>query len=290
MRHLSAWLAYSWIGLAALVAVVVFCLFGYYDLHSRYTALAGSNAELEQKTIALSDQLYQAQQGLAAVQDRLGGFENQVGDISGTVDLLEKLKDTDREILQKYSKVFFLSEHYAPARLAQIEPAYTYNESRPEKISAQVRPYLEKMFNEAQDDGVELYVKSAYRSFEEQRALKSAYTVTYGAGTANTFSADQGYSEHQLGTTVDLVGSRGNSALTQAFDTTKGYQWLVDHAHEFGFVISYPKSNTYYVYEPWHWRFVGVELATYLHNRGKYFYDLEQRQIDEYLPSVFDSK
>lgn len=287
MRHLAALSAQSWAGIAALLLLAGAGVWGYRDLGVRSAALARSSAELEAKNIELSDALYQAQQGLAAVQERLGGFENTVGDISGTVDVLEKLKDTDREILQKYSKVFFLSEHYAPARLAQIEPAYTYNPDRAEKISAQVRPFLEDMLNDARDDKVDLFVKSAYRSFEEQKALKSAYTVTYGAGTANAFSADQGYSEHQLGTTMDLVGSK-QSALTAAFDTTPGYVWLVENAHKYGFVISYPKSNAYYVYEPWHWRFVGVKLATYLHTHDKYFYDLEQRQIDEYLPDVFD--
>ncbi len=287
MRDLSSIPLQTWAGVVALAVLAGAGIYGYRDLSVRYGALADSKTAAEQKTLELSDQLYQAQQGLAAVQERLGGFENKVGDISGTVDVLEKLKDTDREVLQKYSKVFFLSEHYAPARLAQIEPTNTYNPDRPEKISAQVRPFLEDMLNAAQDDDVELYVKSAYRSFDEQKALKSAYTITYGAGTANAFSADQGYSEHQLGTTADLVGSR-QGGLTEAFDKTKGYQWLLDSAHEYGFVLSYPKSNAYYVYEPWHWRFVGIKLATYLHSHNKYFYDLEQREIDEYLSSLFD--
>lgn len=249
--------------------------------------MASSTAQLEQKVTSLSDQLYAAQQGLAAVQERLGGFETQVGDISGTVDVLEKLKNTDRELLQKYSKVFFLNEHYAPARLAQIEKEYAYNPDRPEKIHAQVRGYLEDMLNDAKDDGVDIYVRSSYRSFEEQRALKGAYTVTYGAGTANAFSADQGYSEHQLGTTMDLSGSR-NESLTESFDKTKAYEWLTKNAYKYGFVLSYPKGNAYYVYEPWHWRFVGKELAGDLHKKDKYFYDLEQREIDEYLPTLFD--
>lgn len=287
MKGLSSTAAQTWAGAAALVLLVGAGIYGYHTLSARYTALAESKSALEQKTLELSDALYQAQQGLAEVQGRLGGFESQVGSISGTVDVLEKLKDTDREILQKYSKVFFLSENYAPARLSQIEPDYTYNPGRPEKLSTQVLPFMEKMFNAAHDDGVALYVESAYRSFAEQKALKSAYTITYGAGTANAFSADQGYSEHQLGTTMDIVGSR-TAGLTEAFDKTPGYQWLTDNAYKYGFVISYPKSNTFYIYEPWHWRFVGIELATDLHKSGKHFYDLEQREIDDYLPTLFD--
>ena len=277
----------TWGGVVALVVLAGAGAYGYTTHTSTLSAMASSTAQLEQKVTSLSDQLYEAQQGLAAIQDRLGGFENRVGDISGTVDVLEKLKNTDRELLQKYSKVFFLNEHYAPARLAQIESEYAYNPDRPEKILAQVRPYLEDMFNDARDDGVELYVRSSYRSFDEQKALKSAYTVTYGAGTANAFSADQGYSEHQLGTTMDLSGSR-NESLTESFDKTKAFEWLSKNAYKYGFVLSYPKGNAYYVYEPWHWRFVGKKLADYLHDRDKNFYDLEQRAIDEYLPELFD--
>lgn len=287
MKGLSGVSRQTWGGTAALLVLVAAGAYGYRDLSARYMALAQKDAALETKAVDLSDQLYQAQQGLAAVQERLGGFENKVGDISGTVDVLEKLRNTDRELLQKYSKVFFLNEHYAPPRLALIEEQYRYNPERPEKVHAAVAPYLEDMLNRARDDGVDIYVRSSYRSFEEQKALKSAYTVTYGAGSANAFSADQGYSEHQLGTTLDLVASRRDN-LTESFDQTKAFEWLKDNAHIYGFVLSYPKGNTYYMYEPWHWRFVGVELAGDLHNRGKYFYDLEQREIDEYLPQLFD--
>ena len=287
MRYLAAVSWQTWLGLAALLALAGAGAYGYTGVSGTVSATASSTAELEQKITSLSDQLYATQQGLAAVQERLGGFENRVGDISGTVDVLEKLRNTDRELLQKYSKVFFLNEHYAPPRLEQIEKEYTYNEARPERVHAQVAGYLEDMLNDAQDDGVDIYVRSSYRSFEEQKALKSAYTVTYGAGSANAFSADQGYSEHQLGTTLDLSASR-QEGLVEAFDKTKAFEWLKDNAHKYGFVLSYPKGNSYYMYEPWHWRFVGIELASDLHKKGKYFYDLEQREIDEYLPGIFD--
>lgn len=287
MKGLSAVLWQTWVGAAALLVSVGAGAYGYHDLDMRYDALALERAAAQAKAVELSDQLYQAQQGVAAVQERLGGFESTVGDISGTVDVLEKLRNTDRELLQKYSKVFFLNEHYSPPRLALVEEQYTYNPDRPEKVHAAIRPYLEDMFNQAKDDGVDIYVRSSYRSFEEQRALKSNYTVTYGAGTANAFSADQGYSEHQLGTTLDLSASR-QEGLAESFDTTKAFAWLKDNAHKYGFVLSYPKDNAYYVYEPWHWRFVGIELASDLHKKGKYFYDLEQREIDEYLPQLFD--
>lgn len=291
MNHADTLPKGVWYVLAGLVLLAGAGVFGYLSLQrsneASSSAVASSTAQLQEKVVALSDALYLAQQGLAAVQERLGGFENTVGDISGTVDVLEKLRNTDRELLQKYSKVFFLNEHYAPPRLAQIEKEYTYNEARTEKIHSEVERYLEDMLNDAQDDDIQLYVRSAYRSFEEQKALKSNYTVTYGAGTANAFSADQGYSEHQLGTTLDLSASR-NESLSVAFENTKAFEWLNSNAYKYGFVLSYPKGNAYYMYEPWHWRFVGKELAKDLHRKEKNFYDLEQREIDEYLADIFD--
>ena len=285
----------KYIALAGIVTLLVVGTFVYLFLELRRAKvslvattqeLAFNLEEVNKKAVGLSDSLYVAEQQIAAIQSRVGGFEETVGSISGTVGTLEKLSKTDPELLQKYSKVFFLNEHYAPPRLAEIEKAYTYDEKRPEKIHASVRGRLEDLLEDAKDDDVELYVKSAYRSFEEQSALKSAYSVTYGAGTANQFSADQGYSEHQLGTTVDFI-TKGLGGQLTGFEKTTAYTWLRAHAHEYGFILSYPQNNGYYVFEPWHWRYVGIKLATYLHNKNKNFYDLEQRQIDEYLVDVF---
>ena len=133
-------------------------------------------------------------------------------------------------------------------------------------------------------------IASAYRSFGYQGTLKSDYKTTFGSG-ANAFSADQGYSEHQLGTAVDVTTTKigdNFSSATKGFDGSDGYKWLAENAYKYGFVLSYPKGNTYYVYEPWHWRFVGVALATRLHNEKKNFYDLDQREIDGYLALMFD--
>ena len=193
----------------------------------------------------------------------------------------------DTELLQKYSKIFFLNEHYAPAQLSEVASSFVYNESKHLKLESHVIPYLNRMIEDALKDNVTLYVFSAYRSFNEQNALKNQYTITYGAGTANSFSADQGYSEHQLGTTVDLI-TPGLGGNLEGFDRTKAFEWMKTNAHRYGFILSYPQNNGFYVYEPWHWRFVGVILANDLHIMNKNFYDLDQRKIDEYLVNLFD--
>ena len=176
----------------------------------------------------------------------MANFQNQIQTIGNTVGTLDKLSRLDAELLKKYSKVFFLNENYVPANLVPIGTRYLYNEKKQLQLQAEVINNLNRMLDDATAYNIKIYVQSAYRSFFDQANLKGQYSVTYGAGTANTFSADQGYSEHQLGT------------------------------------------NDYYVFEPWHWRFVGRALALRMHNEGKNFYDMDQRVIDSYLIHIFD--
>lgn len=248
-------------------------------MNQNNNSIALSLNDLSQKTLGISNNLNFAQQNINAVK-------SEVGNISGTVGNLKKLSEVDPEILRKYSKVSFLSENYKPAHLTTIPVDYTYSDKRVEQFTSEAWPYLQNLLSAAKYNNIDIFVKSGYRSFLEQKSLKSAYTVTYGAGTSNAFSADQGYSEHQLGTTVDFITS-GMGGQLDGFDKTNAFVWLKDNAHKFGFVLSYPKGNTYYVYEPWHWRFVGIALATYLHDYNLNFYDMDQRDIDKYLVNVY---
>lgn len=243
------------------------------NLEQNLTQAEEENKRLEQE---LRDKLY-----------IIESFEGQIRSISGVVGDLHKLSQMDKELLRKYSKVYFLSENYVPARLGQIEERYTFNPDNKLLFHADALPYLNRLLERARAGGIELLASSAFRSFDTQASLKSSYTVVYGAGTANQFSADQGYSEHQLGTAVDLA-TRSSGPSSNTFEKDPAYQWLLDNAHRHGFTLSYPKGNSHYIFEPWHWRFVGVELATRLHAGNKHFYDMDQREIDEYLIKLFD--
>jgi D-alanyl-D-alanine carboxypeptidase len=258
------------------------------DVLTNTRSLSRNVTDLTKRTAGISDTLLSAQQNINAVKTQVGGVEQSVGTISNTVGNIEKLSQIDPELLKKYSRVYFLNENYVPKHLTLVPDDYTYSTTRQEQFGTEAWPYLKNLFDAAKADGVTLYVKSGYRSFYEQKALKSVYSVTYGAGTANSFSADQGYSEHQLGTALDFITTGLNGNLTEAFDKTAAYIWLTNNAYKYGFVLSYPKNNSYYVYEPWHWRFVGVKLSTYLHNNNLHFYDIDQRTIDTYLINIFD--
>ena len=221
-------------------------------------------------------------------QSIIDSFQGQISSIGNTVGTLEKLAQTDKELLKKYSKVYFLNENYVPAKLTQVEDIYISEKNGGNLlIHADVWPFLKRLLEDARLRDTELLVASAFRSFDTQASLKSEYKVIYGAGTANQFSADQGYSEHQLGTSMDFTTASVGGIFSK-FKSDPAYQWLKDNAHKYGFVLSYPEGNTYYKFEPWHWRFVGVSLAEFLHKENKYFYDLDQREIDTYLIKLFE--
>jgi D-alanyl-D-alanine carboxypeptidase len=224
---------------------------------------------------------------LSVLKARNSDYQNEINDAQITVSQLRKLTTTDPELLQKYSKIYFLNENYVPVELSLIDTLFLFRPEKPEQIHTKVKPFLEMLLRTARAEGIDISVVSAYRSFGTQSALKSQYTVVYGTNGANRFSADQGYSEHQLGTTADFT-TKKNGEMFIGFDKSPAYAWLKDNAHRFGFTLSYPPNNKYYVFEPWHWRFIGVQFATDLHTEGKYFNDLGERDINSYLIKLFD--
>lgn len=253
------------------------------SLYDKETMLALTEQNLGETSTALEA----SEKNLSEEKNKVGELSEKVTTITGTIGVLERLSNTDEELLQKYSKIYFLNEHYSP-EIAVIDPKYTLKEDVEYGIHKDILPYLESLMKEAYSTNMELLILSAFRSFGEQGILKSSYNVVYGEGTANQFSADQGYSEHQLGSTVDFT-TKENGGELGFFKTTDEYVWLKNNAHRFGFVLSYPEKNGYYIFEPWHWRFVGIELATKLYEDNRHFYDLDQSLLDTYLISIFDS-
>lgn len=271
---------------AVLVAALGYGGYRFYTLNGMYVTASSSVQALQSELAKAEEEKADLRDEVNLQESRVNSLEDQVEELSGTVGEFEKLSKLDPELLQKYSKVYFLNENYEPPKLVNIDSDYLYDESVKQQIHRSVRTFLENIIEDAKDDDVELFVRSAYRSFGTQAALKTGYTVSYGTG-ANAFSADQGYSEHQLGTTVDFTTTGLNGEL-DGFGNTEAYKWLQDNAYKYGFILSYPQGNTYYQFEPWHWRFVGRDLARVLHRKKMNFYDMDQRDIDKYLINIFD--
>ncbi|MDE5770710.1 MAG: D-alanyl-D-alanine carboxypeptidase family protein [Ruminococcus sp.] len=117
----------------------------------------------------------------------------------------------------------------------------------------------------ASKDGLNIYLSSGYRSYSQQNTIYNNYVSWYGKEKADTFSARAGHSEHQTGLAIDV------NTIDDSFAGTPEAVWLENHAHEYGFIIRYPKgkeSITGYKYEPWHIRYLGVEKAMDVYNSG----------------------
>lgn len=220
-------------------------------------------------------------------QNKNNEFEDQILDLAGELDEFEKLNEIDDELLRKYSKVSFLNENYIPSRIKQIDDEYVLEGKDEQYFHSDIMRYLERMFEAAQRDDIDLKVISGYRSFDEQNQLKGQFTEIFGTG-ANAFSADQGFSEHQLGTTIDITTPEVGGTF-QSFGETEAFAWLEENAYKYGFILSYPEDNQFYIYEPWHWRFVGRDLARDLsRDKNETFYTMDQREINKYLLEFFD--
>jgi LAS superfamily LD-carboxypeptidase LdcB len=130
---------------------------------------------------------------------------------------------------------------------------------RPEAATA-----LEKMFNRAKQENINLYATSGYRSFDRQARIFNSNVEQYGLHEANQFSARPGESEHQTGLAMDVTSPTVNFHLTKDFGATKEGEWLKKNAAKFGFIIRYPEEKeeiTGYTYEPWHIRYIGDHSA-----------------------------
>ena len=276
-----------------LLAIAGFGWYQSYAVGQELAATESARSAVAEKASALESELAELRTDYAELEEAYSyertkneTFEERIEQISETVYGIEKYVETDPELLRKYSRIYFLNEHYSPESLRTIPDEYVHG-SRDIQFHGKVWPFLNELLAEASNDDMKLKAYSGYRSFGTQAALKARYTVTYGSG-ADTFSADQGYSEHQLGTTLDFTTASLGDDFT-SIEETPEFEWLQENAHRFGFVLSYPEDNAYYVYEPWHWRFVGIDLATFLHENGKRLYDLDQRTLDEYLDNFYDN-
>lgn len=154
------------------------------------------------------------------------------------------------------NKKYKLPSDYAP-NLAPV----LGGQLRPEAADA-----LTQLVNAASQAGHSLSVISSYRSYANQQSTYNGWVAQYGQAEADTFSARPGHSEHQTGLAVDL------NSLEQSFGSTPAGLWLAANAQNYGFIIRYPEgkdAETGYHYEPWHIRYVGVDVAKAVVASGK---------------------
>ncbi|MED0675714.1 M15 family metallopeptidase [Aneurinibacillus thermoaerophilus] len=163
------------------------------------------------------------------------------------------------------NKQWMLPDGYKPSDLVEPNVPFIFKEKLEKRLMRkEAAQALEKLFAGAKKDGIHLSGVSGYRSYKTQTALFNRYIKTHGEEAARKFSAAPGHSEHETGLAIDVSGSTGKCAAEDCFANTPEAKWLAKHAPEYGFIIRYPKGKeaiTGYKYEPWHIRYVGINIA-----------------------------
>ncbi|WP_046173647.1 M15 family metallopeptidase [Domibacillus indicus] len=176
------------------------------------------------------------------------------------------------------NKEFALPSDYTPPDLVRPKVKYSFGDQDIEKsyMRKEAAAALEKMFQGAEGDGQYLFAVSGYRSYSRQQEILAAGAAASSEEEALKSIAPPGMSEHQSGLAMDISSESNGFELNQAFEATEEGKWLKEHAHEYGFILRYPKGKediTRYIYEPWHFRYVGQEAAAVIYENDWTFED-----------------
>ena len=143
----------------------------------------------------------------------------------------------------------------------------------PGSLNATVKAAADKMFAAAKSEkGFTMWAQSGFRSYDTQNSLYTKYKNRDGQAAADKYSARPGYSEHQTGLAFDVCAT-DKPCITNGFDNTEEAKWLSQNAYKYGFILRYVKNKdneTGYMYESWHFRYVGTDLAEKLYNDGNW--------------------
>ncbi|MCL2441859.1 MAG: M15 family metallopeptidase [Treponema sp.] len=190
------------------------------------------------------------------------------------------IMESDPYLWVLVDKVRPLSADYEPQDLIRLSNS-SYRVNRADLYLRKIAELsLDEMASAAREEGLTLIVISAYRTYGYQADLYARYVSQMGQREADRVSARPGHSQHQLGTTVDF------NSISSTFATTRESRWLTANASRFGWSLSYPQGFehiTGYIWESWHYRYVGKDLAEFI---DKYFEGIQQyalRFIHEYI-------
>lgn len=172
--------------------------------------------------------------------------------------------DTSKGKLMLVNKFNQLSSDYTPQNIVEISNYYSYDGN---SISKETYDAYKEMWYAAKEKDLTLIVTSSYRDYKTQETLWNQYENSKGEKWADSVSARAGFSEHQSGLALDIVTY---NTVMNDFENTDEFKWLQDNAHKYGFILRYPKGKkdiTGYDYESWHYRYVGIDAATSIHEK-----------------------
>jgi hypothetical protein len=188
-------------------------------------------------------------------------------------DLMTVPRDYDSWSTTLVDWLLTVGEDYVPPDLVSVSEAGI---AGPGSIRQVAIEDLGAMARAAAEAGTPIAVNSPYRSYQEQVASFNGWAALDGYDDAVTYSQRPGHSEHQLGLTIDFMTKGGGSALQGDWATTPAGGWMAENAWKYGWVMSYPKGEggalfsdiTCFHYEPWHYRYLGRDMAARVHDSG----------------------
>lgn len=174
-----------------------------------------------------------------------------------------KKTDLSKGNLILTNKFYSLDNTYNSDNMVTVSKQYSYGENQ--MLTSDTFDAFLNMFHAAKNEDLTLIINSSFRSYEEQEEVYNDYKNSRGEIEANKIAAKPGFSEHQTGMAVDIQTYGSKASTFEEFDE---FKWLQDNAYKYGFILRYPKDKEYltgYEYESWHYRYVGIEAATYIH-------------------------
>jgi D-alanyl-D-alanine carboxypeptidase len=246
----------SHVSLAIVIAIVLCLLFWWFKYHSASAPGSPFNESQNAGTsTSASDQSADAADPLAPTAEEKAGV------------------DQAASLYVVVNKGRILPSTYVPANLVVPSvPLRTGSGSSEMHVRSDTAAAMEKLFAGAKQDGLSLMLASGYRSYNLQIGLYNGYVKSSGQAYADASSARAGHSEHQTGLGADLEPASRKCEVDPCFAETPEGKWLADNAYKYGFIIRYQSgkdSLTGYEYEPWHVRYLGVDLATKVYKSGK---------------------
>lgn len=175
------------------------------------------------------------------------------------------------------NKYYYAGKNYIPNNLEAIDEKYARSGM---KLVNYAKEAFEKMAKDASKEGLSIIAMSSYRSYIYQETLYNKYVEEDGKKAADSYSARPGFSEHQTGLAVDVYN--GTEDYTN-FENTKEFTWMQENAHKYGFILRFPKDKTAltgYVYESWHYRYVGVKIANYIKKHNLCYEEYYAKKIE----------
>lgn len=218
------------------------------------------------------DEFFSVEYSKLANYDRYVAYQELENNDAETTVLLVNM-DFDKEeyvdplIIDKFDEYTLVNKHrqlsadYVPDDLQAFDEDEVKTGEEVEAEASVVKAFRQ-MAQAASEEGLSLMVNSGYRSYQDQEEIMQIYLDAYGQNYVDNYIAKPGFSEHQTGMSIDVA-----SATVNTFVESDEYSWMMDNAYRYGFILRYPKSKediTGYKCEAWHYRYVDVEIATYI--------------------------